>query len=679
MDGLQLINPTIQPPTATAHTAGRRIRNRVSMHTIIAEKMSLGEAAKLEMTSMPTKTPVSVLQELLSRRGITPKYELVQIEGAIHEPTFRYRVFLNSEYIATGTGRSKKEAKHAAAKNLLDLLIGKMTAEQANQNANGTPNIVVPMPPENTNQVVSPYDDKVMGNPIGWLQEMCMSRRWPPPAYDMEHEEGLPHERSFTIACQVLKFKEIGTGKSKKMAKRMAAHKMWQSLQDLPTEGAITLPGYDDYEEVSPTAHHEKLLARLPNIHSRYAGLKDSKISTLQTANSNHTHKISQFHKYMAKINGPILNELQNSMLANAKEFCYVQFLKDLATEQNFEVTYVDIDEKSTTGSVGQPLSLMLKQSPYIDELALFDKKGTSGLALELSHIDTKCKVTSYQPPTASEAFQNASVIVIVAGQPSAQTSDACRLFDKNAPIMAEMAKYISSYAPYAMVAVASNPIDGMLPTLSEALKHKGTYDPARLFGVTTLNVVRTNTYVAEVLGLEAECVVVPVIGGNIGGNIIPILSQAKPCNDLTEEEVIDITRKVQNAHNTSKTMKTNVGENLSMAFSVARFTISLIKGIQGHSDIVECAFVKTSIQPLTEYLCIPVLLGPNGIQKHLALPELSAFEQCQLESSMEGLKSYAIRARSFLGIKEKKPCDPCAVKLKVPECPEDMCAKAKN
>lgn len=38
------------------------------------------------------KTPVSLLQETLSRRGITPSYELVQIEGAIHEPTFRYRV-----------------------------------------------------------------------------------------------------------------------------------------------------------------------------------------------------------------------------------------------------------------------------------------------------------------------------------------------------------------------------------------------------------------------------------------------------------------------------------------------------------------------------------------------------------------------------------------------------------
>lgn len=47
------------------------------------------------MASVPSKTPVSILQELLSRRGITPKYELVQIEGAIHEPIFRYRYVLN--------------------------------------------------------------------------------------------------------------------------------------------------------------------------------------------------------------------------------------------------------------------------------------------------------------------------------------------------------------------------------------------------------------------------------------------------------------------------------------------------------------------------------------------------------------------------------------------------------
>lgn len=31
----------------------------------------------------------------IAQTGITPNYELVQIEGAVHEPTFRYRVSFN--------------------------------------------------------------------------------------------------------------------------------------------------------------------------------------------------------------------------------------------------------------------------------------------------------------------------------------------------------------------------------------------------------------------------------------------------------------------------------------------------------------------------------------------------------------------------------------------------------
>lgn len=65
---------------------------------------------------------------------------------------------------------------------------------------------------------------------------MCMSRRWPPPTYETETEVGLPHERLFTIACTILNFREVGKGKSKKIAKRMAAHKMWTRLQETPID-----------------------------------------------------------------------------------------------------------------------------------------------------------------------------------------------------------------------------------------------------------------------------------------------------------------------------------------------------------------------------------------------------------------------------------------------------------
>lgn len=80
--------------------------------------------------------------------------------------------------------------------------------------------------------------DKIVGNPIGWLQEMCMQRRWPPPSYETETEVGLPHERLFTIACTILNYHEVGKGKSKKIAKRLAAHKMWTRLQETPIDAA---------------------------------------------------------------------------------------------------------------------------------------------------------------------------------------------------------------------------------------------------------------------------------------------------------------------------------------------------------------------------------------------------------------------------------------------------------
>ena len=95
--------------------------------------------------------------------------------------------------MATGCGQSKKKAKHSAAKSILDKLIG---AQNSGKAPAGQPTI-----PDLATEVLSPYDDGIQGNPVGLLQELCMSRRWPPPTYDLSHEEGLPHERSFTIKC----------------------------------------------------------------------------------------------------------------------------------------------------------------------------------------------------------------------------------------------------------------------------------------------------------------------------------------------------------------------------------------------------------------------------------------------------------------------------------------------
>ena len=73
---------------------------------------------------------------------------------------------------------------------------------------------------------------------------------------------------------------------------------------------------------------------------------------------------------------------------------------------------------------------------------------------------------------------------------------------------------------------VISNPVNSTVPIAAEVFKAAGTYDPAKLFGVTTLDVVRANTFIAEAKKLDVEEVDVPVIGGHAGITILPLLSQ---------------------------------------------------------------------------------------------------------------------------------------------------------
>ena len=47
-----------------------------------------------------------------------------------------------------------------------------------------------------------------------------------------------------------------------------------------------------------------------------------------------------------------------------------------------------------------------------------------------------------------------------------------------------------------------------------------------QVLGVTTLDVVRANTFVAEAKGLNVADVDVPVVGGHAGITIMPLLSQ---------------------------------------------------------------------------------------------------------------------------------------------------------
>jgi len=50
-----------------------------------------------------------------------------------------------------------------------------------------------------------------------------------------------------------------------------------------------------------------------------------------------------------------------------------------------------------------------------------------------------------------------------------------------------------------------SNPVNSTVPIATEVFKKAGTYNENKLFGVTTLDVVRTKTFYASKAGVPIE------------------------------------------------------------------------------------------------------------------------------------------------------------------------------
>ncbi len=60
-------------------------------------------------------------------------------------------------------------------------------------------------------------------------------------------------------------------------------------------------------------------------------------------------------------------------------------------TQKSFKVTVL-----GAGGGIGQPLSMLLKLSPLVDELACYDIVGTPGVAADLSHVRIFFMILSY-------------------------------------------------------------------------------------------------------------------------------------------------------------------------------------------------------------------------------------------------------------------------------------------
>ncbi|KAH8600784.1 putative malate dehydrogenase, cytoplasmic [Bisporella sp. PMI_857] len=314
------------------------------------------------------------------------------------------------------------------------------------------------------------------------------------------------------------------------------------------------------------------------------------------------------------------------------------------------------------SGGIGQPLSLLLKTSSLITELALYDVVNTPGVAADLSHISSPAKISGYLPKDdgAKLAFKDANIIVIPAGIPRKPGMTRDDLFNINAGIVKGLIEVIAEVAPKAYILIISNPVNSTVPIAAEVLKAKGVFDPKRLFGVTTLDVVRAETFVAEITGeTNPQKLTIPVIGGHSGETIVPLFSQAQPSVKIPDEKLADLVKRVQFGGDEVVKAKDGAGSaTLSMAYAGYRFAEAVLKGLNGETGIIEPSFVylpgvpggeEIAKQTGVDFFSVPIQLGKSGVEKAInPLTNIDDNEKTLLKAAVEGLKGNIEKGVSF-------------------------------
>merc|ERR1712054_649226 len=134
-----------------------------------------------------------------------------------------------------------------------------------------------------------------------------------------------------------------------------------------------------------------------------------------------------------------------------------------------------------------------------------------------------------------------------------------------------------AKYCPNAVVALIVNPVNSVVPAMTELWKKAGL-NPKKIVGVSTLDVVRANKFVQEITGKPAQ---IPVIGGHAGATILPLFSQDPAGASIPPEMIPDLDVRVQDAGTEAVKAKNGKGSaTLSMAYAGARLAKAVLSGL---------------------------------------------------------------------------------------------------
>ncbi|VEU21733.1 DEKNAAC102382 [Brettanomyces naardenensis] len=305
-------------------------------------------------------------------------------------------------------------------------------------------------------------------------------------------------------------------------------------------------------------------------------------------------------------------------------------------------------------GGIGQPLSLLLKLNHKVTDLSLYDLRLAKGVAADLSHIPTNSTVHGFtaEDDGLAKALKDADVVLIPAGVPRKPGMTRDDLFNTNASIVRDLAKSVAENAPKAAVLIISNPVNSTVPIVREVLKSKGVFNPKKLFGVTTLDTLRANRFLSEVVDTDPAEESVTVVGGHSGITIVPLISQTPYNTRISKEKYDALIHRIQFGGDEVVKAKDGAGSaTLSMAQAGARFAGSVLSGLAGEQDVVEATYIDSPLfkDQGIEFFASKVTLGPEGVKEVHELGLLSDGEEALVATAKETLKKNIAKGVDFV------------------------------
>uniref|UniRef100_A0A8D2JHD7 Eukaryotic translation initiation factor 2 alpha kinase 2 n=1 Tax=Varanus komodoensis TaxID=61221 RepID=A0A8D2JHD7_VARKO len=177
------------------------------------------------------------LNEYCQRNGLQLNYRDIAASGPSHDPEFTIAVFVGTQEYARATGKSKKEAKHAAAHSAWAIIQCNLSLGQRPP----PPQLLPPSPPQLPKSAsLSSELPCSPGNHISWLNEFAQ-KNGVNVVFISRGKTGEAHKPNFFQECTINgKVFGSGSGNSKQTANKNAAKQAYENLMSRTGGSALS-------------------------------------------------------------------------------------------------------------------------------------------------------------------------------------------------------------------------------------------------------------------------------------------------------------------------------------------------------------------------------------------------------------------------------------------------------